>query len=204
MNKTKPISDEDRVPIRQKLAYAAGGSVEMLSSASVGTMWMPVFNLGFGISPGVLGMLGVIYRIWDAITDPVVGNMSDNTRTRWGRRRPYILVGAVLTAITTPLLWRLSPGWSEMTMLVYITIIGLLLHTSLSIWSMPYNSLMLEMTPNYDERTRISAYRTIFMKFGVFIGSWILPFAASSYFASAETGKPDLVRGVQIISIALL
>ena len=203
-NQTKSkIAAEDKVSVGQKLAYAAGGSVEMLSGASVGTMWMPVFNLGFGISPGLLGMIGVIYRIWDAVTDPVIGNMSDNTRTRWGRRRPYILVGAVLVAITTPMLWRLSPSWGEMGMLVYITVIGLLLHTSLSIWAMPYNSLMLEMTPNYDERTRISAYRTIFMKFGVLIGSWILPFAASSFFASPATGKPDLVRGVQIISIAL-
>ncbi len=203
MENTKAISSGDKVPVGQKLAYAAGGSVEMLTGASIGPMWMPVFNLGFGISPGVLGVIGVIYRVWDAITDPVVGNMSDNTRTRWGRRRPFILVGAVLTAIITPMLWRLSPNWSEMGMLVYITIIGLLLHTSLSIWAMPYNSLMLEMTPNYDERTRVSAYRTIFMKFGVLIGSWILPFAASPYFGDPATGKPDLVRGVQIISIAL-
>jgi len=154
MEQTSPrIAAKDKVPVGQKLAYAAGGSVEMLSAASVGTMWMPVFNLGFGISPGILGMIGVIYRIWDAVTDPVIGNMSDNTRTRWGRRRPYIFVGAVLVAITTPMLWRLSPSWSEMSMLVYITVIGLLLHTSLSIWAMPYNSLMLEMTPNYDERS---------------------------------------------------
>jgi GPH family glycoside/pentoside/hexuronide:cation symporter len=203
MSAPEKIAGEDRIPVGQKLAYAAGGSVEMMTNASVGPMWMPVFNLGFGISPGVLGIIGVIYRIWDAITDPVVGNMSDNTRTRWGRRRPYIFVGAIMTAVVTPMLWRLSPNWSEMGMLIYITVVGLLLHTSLSVWAMPYNSLMLEMTPNYDERTRVSAYRTVFMKFGVLVGSWILPFAASPLFGDPLTGKSDLVRGVQIISIGL-
>lgn len=203
MKEATPNPNTDKVPVSQKLAYAAGSSVEMLTNASVGPMWMPVFNIGFGISPAHLSLIQVIYRMWDAITDPVIGNLSDNTRTKWGRRRPYIFIGAILTALTTPLLWRLSPNWSEMGMIIYIILIGLLFHTSLSIWAMPYNSLMLEMTPNYDERTRVSGYRTVFMKFGVLVGSWILPFAASPYFGNPATGEPDLVRGVQIISIAL-
>ncbi len=194
------VKPEDHVPFRQKVSYAVGSSVEFFSIGSIYPMWMPVFNLGFGIGPGLLGMVGVIHRIWDAIFDPFIGNLSDNTRTRWGRRRPYIVIGSLLLALFTPLTWRLSPQWSEMQMLIYITLIGLLVHTSYSLWAMPFNSLMLEMTPSYDERTRISAYRTIMMKFGVLVGAWVLPLASSKLFAKPD-GAPDMVHGIQVISL---
>lgn len=197
------VPPEDHIPFKQKMAYSAGGAVDWFTSGTVGGLWMPVFNLGYGISPAKLGLVMVIFRIWDALSDPIIGNISDNTRTRWGRRRPYIFVGAILAAMVTPFMWRLSPAWSEMTMLAYITMIGLLLYTCTTIWAMSYNSLALEMTPNYDERTRLAAYRTIFTKFGVLVGGWILPFAASGWFADPATGKPDLVNGIQHISIGL-
>ncbi|MEI6034661.1 MAG: MFS transporter [Verrucomicrobiae bacterium] len=203
MNDTKRISEDDKLPVKQKIAYALGGTVEQFSGSSVGPMWMPILNLGFGISPGALSIVGVLQSLFGAIVDPLIGNMSDNARTRWGRRRPFIFIGAALTAIFTPLTWCISPGWSEMQMLVYVTLIGLVVHSCVALWAMPYNSLMLEMTPSYDERTRISAYRTIVMKFGALVGTWILPLASSKFFANPATGQPDLVKGILTISIVL-
>lgn len=200
MSRVRKISDEDRVPLGQKLSYGAGGAVDWFTVGMASRLWMPVFNIGFMIRPEVLGVIMMIYRVWDAITDPVMGNISDNTRTPWGRRRPYILLGAVLAAVITPFLYRPPQQWGEMGMWIYILVVGILSYTSITIWSMPYNSLMLEMTPDYDERTRISAYRTVFSKFGVLIGGWILPLASSGLFADAN-GDPDLVHGVQTISI---
>lgn len=200
---TPQISVSDRVPFKQKVAYGLGSLVEAFAGGSLGPMFMPVFNLGYGISPGLLGIVGMIHRVWDAIYDPIIANVSDNTRTRWGRRRPYILVGAIATAVVTPLTWRLGSGWSEMAMLVYIAFIGVLGHACMSTWAMPYNSLMLELTPNYDERTRVSAYRAIVGKFGALVGAWILPLCASKMFANPGTGEADLVRGMQTVSIGL-
>ncbi len=198
------ISISDRVPFKQKVSYALGSLVEAFAGGSLGPMFMPVFNVGFGISPGLLGIVGMIHRVWDAIYDPIIANVSDNTRTRWGRRRPFILIGSIATAIVTPLMWRLGDGWSEMTMLVYITLIGLLVHVCMSTWAMPYNSLMLELTPNYDERTRVSAYRAIVGKLGALIGAWVLPICASKWlFPNPTTGEADLVRGIQTVSIGL-
>ena len=201
--KPSAIPPGDRIPIKQKLAYAAGGSVDWFTGGTLGALWMPVFNLGFGISPGLLGLVAMIHRIWDAVSDPVIGNFSDNARTRWGRRRPFIFVGAILSALVMPMMWRLSPDWSEAAMLAYVAVVGIILYTCTTIWAMPYNSLMLEMTPNYDERTRLAAYRTVFTKLGLLVGSWLLPFASSGAFANPQTGEPDLVRGVQIISLGL-
>ncbi len=197
------IVANDRVPVGQKLAYAAGGAVDWFTGGLLMMFWMPVFNLGMHINPAVLSVILTVYRLWDAITDPVMGNISDNTRTRWGRRRPYILVGAVLAAVITPFVWRANPAWGNPALYAYITAMGMLLFTATTVWAMPYNSLMLEMTPNYDERTRIAAYRTIFTKFGILISGWLLPLATSSFFANPATGAPDIVRGVQTISIGL-
>ncbi len=202
MARQKEIPPEDRVPFGQKVSFGVGGSVEWFTTGMVGRLYMPMFNLGLGIAPQVLGMLMVVFRIWDALSDPVMGNISDNTRTRWGRRRPYIFVGAILTAIITPLFYRPPAGWGDTATIGYILVVGILMYTSITIWAMAFNSLMLEMTPNYDERTRISAYRTLFGKFGVLLGGWVLPFAASGYFAGAD-GEPDLVRGLQAITLWL-
>ena len=197
------IAISDRVPFKQKVSYALGSLVDPLAGGSLGPIFMPVFNLGFGISPGLLSIVGMIHRVWDAIYDPIIANVSDNTRTRWGRRRPYILIGSIATALVTPFLWRVGHDWSEMFMLVYITLIGLLVHVCMSTWAMPYNSLMLEMTPNYDERTRVSAYRAIVGNFGALIGAWVLPLCASKFFANPTTGEADIVRGIQTVSLGL-
>lgn len=197
------IAISDRVPFKQKVSYALGSLVDPLAGGSLGPIFLPVFNLGFGISPGLLSIVGMIHRVWDAIYDPIIANVSDNTRTRWGRRRPYILIGSIATAIVTPFLWRVGHDWSEMSMLVYITLIGLLVHVCMSTWALPYNSLMLEMTPNYDERTRVSAYRALVGNFGALIGAWVLPLCASKMFANPTTGEADIVRGIQTVSLGL-
>ena len=203
MTSTAGISREDRIPFWQKCAYGVGGAVDWFTTGIIATLWMPVFNLGYGIAPGMLGLVMMIYRVWDAFTDPVMGNISDNTRTRWGRRRPYIVVGAILAALITPFMWRLNPAWSQATMLAYILVVGILLYAATTMWAMPYNSMMLEMTPNYDERTRVAAVRTIFTKGGLLIGSWVLPFCASSRFADPATGEPNILAGARFISIPL-
>ena len=89
---TKP---EDRVPTSQKLVYGAGAFVNNLLAGTIGSM-MIVLNLGLGMNPALLGLLAALPRFFDAFTDPLMGYISDNTKSRWGRRRPYIFVGAIL------------------------------------------------------------------------------------------------------------
>ena len=87
------IPEKDRIPFGQKIAYAVGQNTEWVASGLVtSTLWMPFFNMGLGISPIVLGVILMIIRFYDAISDPIVGNISDNVRTPWGRRRPLIRI----------------------------------------------------------------------------------------------------------------
>lgn len=196
------VPEKDRVPFWQKVAYGAGNPVENL------TVWMPmavltpVFNIGLGMNPATLGIILAIWRAYDAFADPVMGNISDNTRTRWGRRRPYIVIGAILTGLIMPFIWWVPHGLSENMLFAWLLIGGLCLYTSFTVWAMPYYSLQLEMTPDYNERTNVSAYRTFFGQFFGLLGGWILAIAALDVF-STTPGEPNLVNGMRYVGIIM-
>lgn len=196
------IPSSDKIPILQKACFAAGVNMDYFSVGLVtSVLWMPFFNIGLGIEPAILGLLLMGLRVWDAITDPIVGNLTDNARTRWGRRRPFLLVGALLTAACFPLLWWVPAGMSEALRLPVLVGLGLVYFTVYTIWSMAFYSMQLELTPNYDERTRLSAWMTVISKLSYFLGGWVLALATGAAFQDPETGKPNMVAGVQYWSL---
>jgi glycoside/pentoside/hexuronide:cation symporter, GPH family len=206
---SKPPAISDRVPFGQKLAYGIGNCTENLAIwVPMGMMYM-VFNVGAGMDPILIGWVLALWRVYDAFTDPIMGNISDNTRTRWGRRRPYIVAGAILTGLFLPLMYwmpvewisTLSATWKQPVMFGWLLVSGILLYTSFTIWAMPYYSLQLEMTPDYNERTSISAYRAFFQKIIGLAGGWFLALATSTYFFT--DGKPDVVNGMRYVGILI-
>ncbi|MCP5533662.1 MAG: MFS transporter [Akkermansiaceae bacterium] len=200
------IRSDDKVPTSQKAAFSVGVGFENFAiQLPTNTLFMPFFNIGLGINPGLLGVILMVFRIWDAITDPIVGNLSDNARTRWGRRRPFIVVGSILAALVFPAIWFApSPEAHGLTpTLVYLVIIGLTYFVCTSLWSMPYYGLQLEMTPNYDERTRVAAWYTAVGKIASVGMGWVMAIVTGPWFVDAVTGKPDIVRGVQVFSFCL-
>lgn len=195
------IAPQDRIPSRQKLAFSLGYSVDYLGlGLTTSVLWMPFFNIGLGINAALLGGVLMLLRFWDALTDPVVGNLSDNTRTRWGRRRPYLVVGTVLTALTYVMLWHLPTGWGPTPTLLLLVGAGLLLVTCHTIWAVPYYSFQMELTPSYDERTRMGAWTAIVGKFVFLTGGWVLAVATGTWFADPATGRPDIVAGMRACS----
>lgn len=161
---------------------------------------MPFFNIGLGLNAALLGGVLMLLRCWDAFTDPVVGNLSDNTRTRWGRRRPYLVVGAMLTAAVYVVLWHLPTGWGPTPTLLLLVGIGMLLVTCHTLWAVPYFSFQMELTPNYDERTRMGAWTAIVGKFVYLAGGWVLAIATGAWFADPVDGRPDIVSGMRACS----
>ncbi|MCE0499065.1 MAG: MFS transporter [Methylacidiphilales bacterium] len=195
------IAASDRVPFLQKIMFSAGGTMDFVSTGLLtSVLWMPYFNIGLGMSPALLGVVLMVLRGWDAFVDPVMGNFSDNLRTRWGRRRPCLAVGAVLTAALFPWFWRLPAHWSESWQVAYLIVLGMIFFASFSCWSMPYYGLQLELTPNYDERTRLTAWMSLCSKFSGLGGGWILAVLTSQWFNNPITGKPDIVHAVQTAS----
>jgi GPH family glycoside/pentoside/hexuronide:cation symporter len=131
-----------------------------------------VFNIFLGVAPWLIGVALFFNRVFDAISDPLFGWISDNTRTRWGRRRPFILVGGILAGLCLPLLLAVTPGWGTTTLFgkeisnYFWFMIGssALYLPIMSCINMPYNSLGQEMTPDYNERTSVWSYRNAVQK----------------------------------------
>jgi glycoside/pentoside/hexuronide:cation symporter, GPH family len=179
------------VPYPKKIAWGLGG----LTVDMVNVLWilaMPVFSVGLGVRAALIGVALAVPRVWDAISDPLMGHISDNTRSRWGRRRPYIFVGAIGLGISFALLWMPSPEWSEAAVLAWFIGMSLLFFTFLTIWQIPWTALGLELTPDVRERNGVQAVRSWFATGAAFIIPAILPLAF--YF-----GKGDEVAGVRTL-----
>lgn len=156
---TKAASD--RLGMPEKIAYGAGGVLAFSGNQVLMVLMFPLYNIFLGVDPIWIGLVIAMSRIWDAITDPIMGVVSDNTRSRFGRRRPYLVLGAFLCTVTLPLVWMVGHDWTEMQKVMFLIITALLFLTSFTIYSVPYWALGSEMTPDYNERTRVVAVRTM-------------------------------------------
>ncbi|MFK7887961.1 MAG: MFS transporter [Gammaproteobacteria bacterium] len=123
-----------------------------------------------GIAPAVAGALIFITKLYDAVTDPLMGAISDRTRHRLGPRRPYLLVGSVALAISVAAFFSL-PVLEGTPMLLLVTLALLLYSTSYTIFAVPYLAMPPSIAPTYDARTRLMSFRVAFLIFGVLIGS---------------------------------
>ncbi|MDP2981566.1 MAG: MFS transporter, partial [Candidatus Omnitrophota bacterium] len=163
---------EDRIPIFQKAIYSIGGLVNSLQAAALGAMVI-VLNIGLGMNPALVGLVGALPRLVDAISDPVTGYFSDNIRTRWGRRRPVILFGAITGGILYALMFQLYKGHSESFYFWYFAGFQSLYFLGFTCFSIPWIALGYEMTPDYHERTRLQGASNFMGQFAWVIAPWL-------------------------------
>lgn len=146
-----------KVPIGQKSAFGAGHLVLNLLPGAL-AVFMFFLVTAFGMDPFLAGLLGGLPRIFDAITDPIMGFISDNTKSRFGRRRPYIFFGAILSGILFALLFQLSEDNSVLFNFWYFLMMSLFFLIGNTMFATPLVGLGYEMTPDYNERTRLMAF----------------------------------------------
>jgi glycoside/pentoside/hexuronide:cation symporter, GPH family len=148
---------KDRVPLGQKTAFGAGHLVNNLLPGSLGVFSFFLLT-AFGMDPFLAGLLGGLPRFFDALTDPIMGYISDNSKFRLGRRRPYIFVGAILSGVLFAVLWQLSPENSQLFNFWYFLILSMVYLIGNTIFSTPLIGLGYEMTSDYNERTRLMGF----------------------------------------------
>ena len=184
---------------REKALYGTGGFVFNLLNNAVSRLTNPVLNMTLHISPSLIAIAILIPRIWDALSDPIVGQMSDNARTRWGRRKPFIIVGAIWSGLTIGIMWLLPEGLTEMQYFWWFLIFSLIFFTGATVFNVPYLALGKEMTPDYHERTSIAAYRMAAAKISGPINQG-LPWFAALLAGAAGT----MVDGARIIGLVIM
>jgi len=149
----------DRLSKSVLVAYALP-----MAGFSAATMTLTLYLLKYSadvllIAPGAMGAVFMIARLWDAITDPVAGQLSDRTSTRWGRRRPWMVAAALPILVTLMMVWA-PPSSLDGWLLVAWMAVGLLLYeTAATVFMVPYGALGMEITDNHHERTRLFGWR---------------------------------------------
>lgn len=156
---------EVRLPLATRLAFGFGDTAGAVFAVLYG-FFMQAFLLDVaGLAPVAVGAIFAISQIWDAILDPVVGGLSDQTRSRWGRRRPWLLFGALPFGLAFFLHW-LVPPLAGAGLFAYYLIVGLLLRTGFTAVNVPYTALTPDLAPDYDGRTQLTFYRFTFSILG--------------------------------------
>ncbi len=184
-----------------KAAYAFGGTIDIFGHWLYFGLMQPVFVGFLQLSPSLLGIAQAAARFTGGLTDSYFGWRSDNTRTRWGRRRPYILVGSLLAGTALPCLFAASHTWSTSTLFWFVLLTACAYAPILSCYNMPYQSLGAELTADTDERTAVMSWRGIVQTLAGVANAWAWWFAARPWFAGAD-GAPNLARGAMWAGVA--
>lgn len=180
---------------RTKLMYGAGDYGFALTDNMVALLVAVFLTDVVGLSPFLAAAAVFIGRSWDYINDPLFGHLSDRVRTRWGRRRPFLLLGAAPYALTFALLWWRPPIENPLGLVIYYALAYALYDSAATMAMMPYFALTPELTDDYDERTSLTSYRMVFSILGTFT-AFVLPLALIGSF------RPDNLP--RITSVALL
>jgi glycoside/pentoside/hexuronide:cation symporter, GPH family len=121
-----------------------------------------------------VGTVAFIVSLWDAVIDPFIGQFSDNLRSKWGRRKPFIIFGAPATAILVVLIWTPPMSSSILMVSIYFLVVNLFYNTAYSLVGIPYDATMPEMAPEAHERVKLSYFKGLFGIFGVLIGTIVV------------------------------
>ncbi|VGO15470.1 putative symporter YjmB [Pontiella desulfatans] len=195
---------EGKLSFKEKFSVGTGGFTVGLGNQSVRTTGQAVLNMILGINAFWVGVVLAIPLLWDALTDPIMGNISDNFKSKYGRRRPFIFLGAILMGLSFASIWLIPMGWSDAGKLAWFLTTSLLFYTSYTIFSVPFIALTYEMTPDYDERTAVQGFVTFWNRLSEMTYMGLIPlsltFIAWKY-GYSDTGdliNPEKMEGIRI------
>ncbi|WP_058302888.1 MFS transporter [Gorillibacterium timonense] len=188
----------EKVKKREKLAYGLGDLGNNVAYGAMGFYLVFFLTDVAGLSPLWAGAIFMIVRMWNAVFDLISGAVSDRTRTRFGRRRPYLLYGAIPLSLSFALLWQLFFQETD-HMILYYTLTGILFSITYSLVSIPYNSLLPEMSQDYDERTSISGYKMALS----FIGSLVSAMGVTLIVDTIYPGKTMYAVSYPVMGLVL-
>jgi GPH family glycoside/pentoside/hexuronide:cation symporter len=178
-----------------KIIYGSGDIGFSLTTTIVAAYFLFFLTNVVGIRPAVAGIAILIGRSWDYINDPIIGHISDRTRSRWGRRRPFLLFGALPFALAFAMMWFKPPWESVVVLTAYYAAAYLLFDTAATFVYMPYYALTPELTEDYDERTSLTSYRMFYSIFGSLL-AFTIPLMIVGSFSPQNADKVFLMGAI--------
>lgn len=185
-----------RLPLSLCLAFGVGTNGTSTLIGVTGIYLLFFMTTMLGIEPAIAGALIFISKIYDLVTDPLMGYVSDRTQSKIGRRRPYLLLGAIVSAASAYLMFKVPVFESATALMWYYGAILILFAMGYSLFAVPYLSMPAEMTSDYHDRTRLMSFRTLFGSTGLLIGTAIAPIlvSAGGGAAASSAAAPTVLR----------
>ncbi len=193
-------ADSGRLPFRTKLIYGLA-NWGITTTSTLFIFFFSFFLTDIArLDPLFAAPVLLLGGIWDAINDPLIGMLADRVRTRWGRRRPLIFLGAFPLAIFFILMWLVPPWQNQLALAAYYLLMYLMFDTSLTLVMIPYSALTAELTEDYDERTGLTAYRMATSMAGGLVAAVALPLVVD-LFPERKTGYWVVALAFGVLSI---
>ncbi len=171
-------STDRKLPLKVKIGYGIGGSSYFIAYNLLALYLIWFFTESVGLSPAFAGLIASLGILWDAISDPLVGMMSDNRPLEKGRRRPFLKWVAIPFGLAIWLMFtnfNLSEGLTK----VYFIVVALMYYTGMTVFDIPFTALGAEMTTDYDERSSLALWRNVLSQVANFLTAlvfFVLPF----------------------------
>jgi GPH family glycoside/pentoside/hexuronide:cation symporter len=167
------VQDQERLSIGALFGYGLSASPVIYSYVLVLIMYMKYAAVELGVSTAVIGTVFLVAKMWDAVTDPLVGNLSDRTRHRWGRRRPWLLASAPMLALFSIMAWAPPSGLEGSELVIWISVSVIGFYTAYTIFDVPHMALGAEISLDATERNRVFATRQV-LKIGGMAAAFVL------------------------------
>jgi GPH family glycoside/pentoside/hexuronide:cation symporter len=200
--RAKPVDPSVRLPMSTLLVYSAPAMGQAFMFMFTGMYLLKYSTDVLGVAPAAMGAIFMVSRLWDAVSDPLAGYLSDRTRSRWGRRRPWLLLGAGPVSLTFFFMLTPPADLSGPALTTWMTITVIAFYTAMTVYNMPHDALGAELSSDYTERNRVFG-----IKRAVFgIGSLAL-FGCLGWLASSDAPRQTaftLAVVVGIVSLGLM
>lgn len=166
-------SSNENYGMKKRLGYGFADIYGGGAFVVIGTFYTVFLTKALGMSPALAGLIPLIGKIWDAVTDPLMGNIADRTTSKFGPKRFWILVGSVISAVTFALMWIPFATKSTIAQFIFYMMMYILFSTGFTIVMVPYNGLLPDMVDDYTVRAKFSSVRMAFSAFGAIIAGLI-------------------------------
>lgn len=187
-------------PRKEVWAWGAGRVAEAGLIMTFGQA-MNIFTVGFGLNPVIVSWCMMLPRLVDGILDPIIGHWSDDFRSRWGRRKPFLVVGAILGALLLAALWWANPAWPEWAQFLYLGVGGTLLYLCYGTYAMAWTAVGYELSDDYHERSKIAAVGGFFLAIMAFAMGWMYWLALRPVFGGEIWGMRWIGAGMALLIV---